>query len=152
MRRRAWPRAAVIAMTICAGPGWAEDEAAQASALDEEAPALTLELNTLTQLDSACRLTFYAGNYLGADIDHLSLEAVIFTTQAQVERLTLFDLGALPEGRPRVRQFDLPGLPCDTIGQVLVNAMSACEGEGLDPAICLEATVFSSLIDAELNG
>lgn len=127
MRSIPWQGGLAIALAVLAGPTRAEEGAEQSS------PSLSVELNTLTQLEGACRLTFYAGNTLGSDIDALSLEAVIFTTEGEVERLTLFDLGTLPEGRPRVRQFDLPGLPCDEVGQVLVNGLAACEGEGLRP-------------------
>ncbi|RDC71016.1 hypothetical protein DLJ49_16575 [Rhodovulum sp. 12E13] len=116
------------------------------------APALGLELNTVTEAEGACRLTFLAENALGADLDALVLEAVLFTTQGTVDRLTLFDFGALPAGRPRVRQFDVDGMSCDALGQVLVNGATECAGTGLAPGACIEALRLSSRTGVEVAG
>jgi hypothetical protein len=116
------------------------------------APALGLELNTVSEAEGACRLTFLAENALGADLDALVLEAVLFTPEGTVDRLTLFDFGALPAGRPRVRQFDLGGLSCDALGQVLVNGASECAGEGVAPGACIDALRLSTRTDVEVAG
>jgi hypothetical protein len=119
---------------------------------EEPAPALGLELNTVTEAEGACRLTFLAGNGLGADLDALVLEAVLFTTQGTVDRLTLFDFGALPAGRPRVRQFDVAGLSCAALGQVLVNGATECAGAGLAPGACIDALRLSTRTGVEVAG
>jgi len=85
--------------------------ASPALAESDAAPRLSLELNRLDALDGACRLTFMAENTLGADLEALALETVLIATDGQVERLTLFEFGTLPNGVPRVRQFDVPGSP-----------------------------------------
>jgi hypothetical protein len=46
----------------------------------------------------------------GRSRHRLSLETVLIDATGRVDRLTLFDFGALPDGVPRVRQFDIPGL------------------------------------------
>ena len=95
---------------------------------EDAAPALSLELNRIDPLEDACRLTFMAENGLGADLQGLALETVLIDTDGLVERLTLFEFGALPEGIPRVRQFDLPGLSCEALGRVLINGVAECGG------------------------
>ncbi|SFR12700.1 hypothetical protein [Poseidonocella sedimentorum] len=140
---------ALVAITALAQAAQAQDDAASGAAAPS---ALAIEFNSLNQLDGACRLTFLATNATGSDIDGVSLEAVLFTTQGAVERLTIFDLGALPQGRPRVRQFDVPGLSCDAVGQVLVNGLASCEGASLTPASCLKSLTLSSRTSAELLG
>jgi hypothetical protein len=121
---------------------------APALAQEEAAPRLSLELNRVDSLDGACRLTFMAENGLGADLDALSLETVLIDTEGRVERLTLFDFGALPAGIPRVRQFDIPGLACDSLGRVLINGVSDCGGaDG-----CGDALEFGSRTDVEVIG
>lgn len=121
----------------------------------EEAPppqlALTLNAARTTEA-GACRLTFVSRNTLGADIATLVTEAVLFDAEGRVATLKLFDFGSLPAGRPRVRQFDMAGLSCDDLGEVLVNGIDACEGEGLSPAACLEALRLSSDTDVEVTG
>lgn len=95
---------------------------------------LSVELNRIDPLDGACRLIFLAENALGADLDGLALETVLIDGEGRVERLTLFDFGALPDGVPRVRQFDVPGLDCGQLGRVLINGVAECSrAEGCDP-------------------
>lgn len=119
---------------------------------EQPAPALGLELNTVSEEEGACRLTFLAENALGADLDALVLEAVLFTAEGSVDRLTLFDFGALPAGRPRVRQFDVGGLSCDALGQVLVNGTTECAGAGLAPGACIDALRLSTRTGVEVAG
>ncbi len=116
-------------------------------AQDAPAPALSVELNGAETVETACRLTFLVQNGLGTDLTQLALETVILTTDGIVERLTLFDFRDLPADRPRVRQFDLAGLTCDGIGKVLINATTACTGEGVDPAACTAALTLTSRVE-----
>lgn len=110
--------------------------AAPALAQEDTAPRLSLELNRIDALEGACRLTFMAENALDEDLDALSLETVLIDTEGRVERLTLFDFGALPAGIPRVRQFDVPGLACDSLGRVLINGVTECgAAEGCSDAL-----------------
>lgn len=106
------------------------------SAAQQAGGALIVELNRVVPLDDACRLTFMAQNNMDMDIEQIVLETVLFTTDGGVERLTLFDLGALPTARPRVREFDMQGLACDGLGRVLFNGVDACTGEGADLETC----------------
>lgn len=117
-----------------------------ATPLMAEEPSLTLELNAVTEQASGCRVTFVATNRLAADLSALVVEAVIFTPDGLVDRLALLDFQTLPQTRPRVRQFDLPGLACDRIGQVLINAVGTCSGAGLAPDACAQAISVSSRI------
>lgn len=146
MRCIPWKTGFALALLALATPLQAEEGAADA------APSLSIEFNSALQLEGACRLTFFAENGMGTPISALSLEAVLFTTQGAVERLTLFDLGELPEGRPRVRQFDVPELQCDAIGQILINGLSKCEGDDLTPTSCLNSLTLNSRTELELIG
>ena len=130
----------------------ATDTAAEAPADAPDAGALSVELNDVAPAEGACRLTFLARNDTDADLDELSLETVILTPEGRVERLTLFDLGALPSGRPRVRQFDLAQTDCGQVGRVLVNGVAGCSGGGMEPATCLDALRLSSRSDVGIEG
>lgn len=139
--------AVAVALTALGAPGLAR------SADTPPAPRLGLALNTLAPTEGGgCRLTFVIRNELGASLDTLVAEAVLFDRQGHVATMTLFDFGALPEGRPRVRQFDLAGQSCEAIGEVLVNGIGTCEGEGLAPAACLDGLRLSSDTDVEVTG
>jgi hypothetical protein len=113
-----------------------------------EGPVLVLDLNRVDQVEGACRLTFVAQNDLGADLAALSVETVLIDTSGRVDRLTLFDFGALPDGVPRVRQFDIPGLACDALARVLINGVAQCSaGEA-----CAEGLRLTSRTDVEVIG
>ena len=113
-----------------------------------QGPALMLDLNRVDQVDGACRLTFVAQNDLGADLAALSVETVLIDTTGRVDRLTLFDFGALPDGVPRVRQFDIPGLACEALARVLINGVAQCSaGEA-----CAGALGLTSRTDVEVIG
>lgn len=129
----------VFSCLMAASPALAESNAA---------PRLSLELNRIDAIDGACRLTFMAENTLGTDLDALALETVLIATDGQVERLTLFEFGALPDGVPRVRQFDVPGLACEGLGRVLINGVAECSGA----EACGDALTFGSRTDVEVIG
>lgn len=119
----------------------------------EGAPAhILLELNAAKDVDGACRLSFLARNGTGVTIDKAVFETVIFDASGGVVKLSLFDFQDLPANRPRVRQFDLPGMACDTVGQALINGASSCVVDGAESGICHEALSLSSRLEMELLG
>ncbi len=124
--------------------------AVQAPAQEAE-EKLTVELNAQGSTEAGCLLTFMVTNSFAEDIDTAVFETVLFTKAGQVERLTLFDFGNLPAGRPRVRQFQVDGLQCDTLGQVLINGASACKVGGADSALC-NAPDLRSRTETEVVG
>lgn len=119
------------------------------SAQDAE-PHLNVELNAAQQQDQGCKLSFLITNGHAEDITKAIFETVIFDAEGQVNRLTLFDFGTLPAGRPRVRQFVIPGAACDSIGQVLFNGANTCDGAG--PDACTKGLTLGSRTDIEVTG
>lgn len=119
---------------------------------ETSAAELFVELNTLQDIDDACQMTFVVRNDTGQGVDAVSFEAVIFDTSGGVDRLTLLLLRDLPEGRMRVRQFNLSGLSCEKIGQVLFNGTNSCQVNGAESDICRETLTLGSRVDVELLG
>lgn len=66
--------------------------------------------------------------------------------------LTLFDFGALPAGRPRVRQFVVPGQECAALGSVLINGVVTCTAPGLEATACETGLSVSSRTNVDLIG
>jgi len=119
----------------------------------KDAPSrLSLELNAVQDVGGACRLTFLARNETEAAIDQAVFETVIFDTSGGVVSLSLFDFRDLPANRPRVRQFDLPGIACDTVGQALINGASSCVVDGAENNVCHKSLLLSSRLAIELLG
>lgn len=113
---------------------------------------IAVELNAAQTTGAACTLTFLITNGLSQAIDRVVYETVMFDTDGQVNRLTLFDFGALPVARPRVRQFAVPDTDCEGLGRVLFNGANACEGAGLADGACGTALVPTSRTDIEVLG
>ncbi|WP_238368642.1 hypothetical protein [Mesobacterium pallidum] len=117
-----------------------------------ETPHVSIELNALDPVEGACQLSFVVSNGHQADIDQSVYEAVLFDTEGRVDRLTLFDFGALPAGRPRVRQFVVPALDCAALGRVLINGAETCTGSDLPAGACTTGLALSSRTDVEVMG
>lgn len=123
---------------------------APAAGLAQDAPHLSVELNAAQAQETGCKLSFVVTNSHAEDIAKAVFETVIFDANGQVSRLTLFDFGALPAGRPRVRQFVIPGTMCDGIGQVLINGAATCDGAA--DGACVQGLTLSTKTDIEVTG
>ncbi|MEP2028273.1 MAG: hypothetical protein ABJI96_06150 [Paracoccaceae bacterium] len=121
------------------------------SAEDSPSPLL-LELNAIQDVADGCRMTFLVRNETSIAIDKAVFEAVIFDTSGGVVKLSLFDFRDLPADRPRVRQFDLPGMACETLEQALINGASSCIVDGAESAVCHDQLTVSSRIAVDLLG
>jgi uncharacterized protein (DUF2141 family) len=110
---------------------------------EAEAPAseLTVELNALQDAQGNCRVTFLATNGFDVSLQRASLETAFFDASGTIDRIVTLDFEELSPGKTKVLQFQLAGLDCTRVGRVLINDITACEGEGLAPDACLAALV-----------
>ncbi|MBV8402385.1 MAG: Tat pathway signal protein [Acetobacteraceae bacterium] len=125
---------------------------------------ITLQLNKLEPLSEGgpgCRVFFVVSNPDATAIQQFTLDLVLFGTNGVIARRLALDLGPLSSRKTSVRLFDLKGLPCDDIGQVLVNGVLACQtgAESQTSQItaneqrqaCLDRLGLSSLAKASLT-
>lgn len=118
-----------------------------------EAPSgLQIELNTIQDVEGACRLTFVAQNLTDTAIETASFETVVFDASGKVVTFTLYNFRELPIDLPRVRQFDVRGEACSNIGRVLINGLNSCVIGGSESEFCLKAMNLNSRTDVELLG
>lgn len=135
----------VTLVTLCAPI--AQTVLAQETATSD---IISIELNAAETKEGSCLVTFLVTNGFAMTLDKVVYETVLFDQEGQVNRLTLFDFGALPPARPRVRQFAVPDLTCDAIGRVLINGASTCSGVQTDAAVCDASLVTSSRTGIEV--
>ena len=95
---------------------------------------------------------FVATNSTDNSIEEMSLETVLFDATGTVDRFALFDFKALPKGKTRVRQFDLPDTQCSDIGRVLINGAASCVGQSLTGTECIDRLELKSSSKTELVG
>ncbi len=121
-------------------------------AQEDQGAHVSIELNALQPVEDACRISFLVQNGHDRDIEQAVYEAVLFDAEGRVDRLTLFDFGALPAARPRVRQFVVPGLACASLGRLLINGAETCAGKGVPEGACSRALDLRSRTDVEVLG
>ncbi len=132
--RRSGP---VPALLLLAGIGLAFP--APASAENTAVGDITVELNRLEDVEKGCRLSFVFTNTMPVAVEGLAIEAVLFNADGQVDRFLLLKARPLSPAKTRVQQFDVGQATCSGIGSVLLNDVTACAGDGLDAAACLDA-------------
>lgn len=125
---------------------------ALAQSAEDTSSKLNLELNALQDVGEGCRLTFLVRNETGLAVDKAVFETVIFDTSGGAVNLSLFDFRELPVNRPRVRQFDLPKMACNTVKQVLINGANSCVVKGAENSVCDDALTLNSRLAIELLG
>jgi hypothetical protein len=144
MRKRVRALGLSALLALPAAGAYAQDEAGAA-----QTGALTIELNTLQSTENGCMFTFVAENGIGAAIGRAAYEVVLFNGQGLVSRMTVLDFQDLPQDRMRVRQFNIAETDCDDISRVLINDVSACEGDGVSPGQCMDRLTLASQSDVE---
>ncbi len=135
---------ALCAALVAAGPAMPQEH--------QPDPILHIELNSISDIGGACRLSFLVESTFSVELENLVVETVVFTKGQEVERLTLFDFQSVPSARPRVRQFDLSDLPCANFGAILINGFETCEGKDIDASQCQDALRLDSRTEIEVLG
>ena len=134
----------VVASMMLAGPAWAQDGA--------EEKQLRIELNALAPSQKGCVFTFVVDNALTRNVSKASFEFVLFNAAGTVERMVVLDFRDLPQGKTKVRKFDLPGTRCEDVKRVLINDAPVCEGEGLEAGACMGGIATRSNTKVGLEG
>ena len=89
---------------------------------------LNVELNALAPSQKGCMMTFVAENDMATPINKISFELAFFNDKNAVDRVTVLDFRDLPLGKKRVRQFDMPGVKCETVTRIIINDTPVCDG------------------------
>ena len=108
------------------------------------ASSISIELNRLQEIDNGCRMNLVFTNRMSQPVDLITVETVLFDKEERVDRFLLLRARDLPPGKIRVHQFDVSDTNCSQIGKVLLNDVTECEGQGLDPATCLAEVALES--------
>ena len=135
---------ALLAGLLSATGAMAQDNAQADAQDDAQDAAVAIELNRVKPNDGGCILTFVVTNGHPRPIEKAVYETVLFDRAGQVDRLTLFDFGTLPAGRPRVRQFSVSNIACDDLGRILINGAQTCDAPDLADSACEAGVILKS--------
>jgi hypothetical protein len=101
---------------------------------------IAVEFNDLQPAEKGCRAVFVLNNGLDKPLADLTLRVVAFDKDQRAKLFLSLSTGALPQGKTRVLRFDLgDNVACTSIGRLVLDDVTKCEGAGLDPASCLAA-------------
>lgn len=105
-----------------------------------------LELNSVRDVEEACRLTFVATNNTGVGLVAASYEVVLWDGLGNIpdDGFLVFEFGRMPVGKTKVVQFDLSGWSCNNISRVLINDQTECRSPSGDHDFCLTGLVANS--------
>jgi hypothetical protein len=124
---------------------------AQAFAQDAAAvSSLDVELDGLAPSQKGCMMTFVALNKLATPINKVSFELAFFNDKNAVDRITVLDFRDLPQGKKRVRQFDMPNVKCESVTRVLINDTPVCDGPATGE--CMKGLVTRSQVSVPFEG
>ncbi|PDS98015.1 hypothetical protein CO659_08630 [Rhizobium sp. S9] len=133
---------------VAAGVMMAVSNVAQAQ--DAAGAKLNVELNALAPSQKGCMMTFVALNLLPAAINKVSFELAFFNDKNAVDRITVLDFRDLPQGKKRVRQFDMPNVKCESVARILINDTPVCDGPAAGE--CMKGLVTRSQISVPFEG
>lgn len=88
--------------------------------------AVDVELNKLEQVSNACRAYLVTQNLTDRAFDSFKLDVVMFDNNGIVAKRLAVQLGPMPAGKTSLKVFDIPGLGCKQIGQLLLNNVLEC--------------------------
>jgi hypothetical protein len=116
-----------------------------------ESGGLSIELNKLESQDNSCRAYLVVTNKSTTTYKVLKLDLVLFQPDGVIGRRVAIDLGPLQSDKRTVKLFDIDTIPCDQVGNVLINDVLECKSELGPIADCLAAITPSSLAKAPLT-
>ncbi|WP_425450047.1 Tat pathway signal sequence domain protein [Virgifigura deserti] len=109
---------AAALLSMC-WPAVAQEEVAEAK--------VRVELNKLEEMGGACCAYLLFENATESAFDALKLDLVMFDPDGVIAKRLAVEGAPLPAGKTSVKLFDIQGLACAEIGQILLNDLIACQ-------------------------
>ncbi|MCE8459092.1 hypothetical protein [Rhodovulum sulfidophilum] len=135
------PRFVPVLTALALAPVIALVGPALAQGVPDTASGMLVELNAAAETPAgACRLTYVATNRSETGLSEIAYEVAVFDAEGIVSQLLVLDFGAMPPGKTRVVQFDMPDQPCEAISRIVVNAAPGCvrAEDGAQSPVCLD--------------
>ena len=108
-----------------------------------------MELNKLESSADACRPYLVFANQTDGRIESLGLELVLFDREGFILKRLSVDAGPLAARKTSVKLFEIASVPCEALGRILLNAVTAC-ADGSGPRDdCLERINPSSRLPVD---
>ena len=114
------------------------------------AGGIRLELNKLEPNEGYCRAYFLFANTSERRYDDVKFDIAIFDKHGIVLKRLAISAGTLRTDKRILKLFDIDGLACADIGEVLVNDMLSCESGGEPVPDCIDLVSVASRAQAKV--
>lgn len=122
-----------------------------ASPVWAQAGRLGVELNKMEPADGGgCRVFFLFRNGTGQTFERFEMSLAVFDTRGVIDRLLTIDATPLPPARTTLKLFEVPGLACDGVSEVLLHDIPGCTIANQTGADCFALIDLGSKAPAAL--
>jgi len=112
---------------------------------------LTVELNKMEPAEEGgCRAYFLFRNQTGDTFDGFEMSLAILDGQGVIDSLLAVDAAPLPVARTTLKLFEIPGLACSDISEILLHDITACSLQDAGETDCFPLVSLQSKADAAL--
>ena len=116
-----------------------------------QAGRLGVEINKMEPADNGgCRVFFLFRNGTGETFERFEMSLALFDTKGVIDRLLTIDASPLPPARTTLKLFEVPGLACDAVSEVLLHEIPACTVANRPGADCFALIDLGSKAPAAL--
>ncbi|MCV2869207.1 hypothetical protein OEW28_11270 [Defluviimonas sp. WL0002] len=123
----------------------------QVSAAAAQEGRLTVELNKFESAEGGgCRAFFLFRNETGMALEQFEMSLAVLDQGGVIDRLLTIDAAPLPAHRTTLKLFEIPGLGCDAVSEILMHDIPACKPQNADPVDCYSFLSLSSKASARL--
>ncbi len=112
---------------------------------------LTVELNKFEPAEGGgCRAFFLFRNDTDLALEAFEMSLAVLDAQGVIDRLLTIDAAPLPAHRTTLKLFEIPGLGCDQITEILMHDIPTCKPQNADPVDCYSFLALASKAGARL--
>jgi hypothetical protein len=124
--------------------------AAPALAQSAPTPKVGVELNKLEDQEKGCRAYFVFDNASATNFESFKLDLVMFSSEGVIARRLAVEAAPLRAEKKTVKLFDIAGMSCASIGQVLLNDVLTCRDQTGEQQDCITRVAVGSRVSAAL--
>lgn len=124
---------------------------APVAAQDAASADVEIELNKLEQVEDACRVYMVFRTLGGVPLTRATLDLVLFDTDGVILKRLAYEAGPLESEKTVVKLFDSTQTDCARVGEVLLNAVTACETPEGTTENCIARMATSSRAEASFT-
>lgn len=131
--------ALVLALTTAASAALAQDG------------GLTVQMNKFEEAEGGgCRAFFLFRNQTGKTFEGFEMSLAVLDADGVIDRLLSIDAAPLPAARTTLKLFEIPGIACSAISEVLLHEISACRPQNEPEMDCFPILTLDSKTAAKL--